>query len=111
MFYKCRCRGTLPHVISPSELAPGDEPGTTPFAQQTVVLTKQAYIELKWQVNYWRGPEEQRGGGGGGLEGGKKNPHATRPDPTHRLCRAEKEKKKRPHTARGDPPPRPPHTG
>lgn len=50
---------TLPYVISPSELAPRDETGTTPFAQQTVVLTKQAYIELKWQANYWRAQYEQ----------------------------------------------------
>src|SRR5207302_4174152 len=50
---------TLLHVISPSELAPGDETGTTPFAQQTVVLTKQAYVELKWQANYWRSQYEQ----------------------------------------------------
>ncbi len=50
---------TLPHVISPSELAPEDETGTTPFAQQTVVLTNQAYIELKWQANYWRAQYEQ----------------------------------------------------
>ena len=50
---------TLPYVISPSELAPGNETGTTPFAQQTVVLTKQAYIELKWQANYWRAQYEQ----------------------------------------------------
>ena len=41
-------------MISPSEGALGDETCTTPFAQQTVVLTKQAYIELKWQANYWR---------------------------------------------------------
>jgi hypothetical protein len=52
---------TLPHVISPSDLAPEDETGTTPFAQQTVVLTKQAYIELKWQANYWRAQYEQIG--------------------------------------------------
>ena len=26
----------------------------TPFSQQTVVLTKQAYIELKWEANYWQ---------------------------------------------------------
>jgi transposase len=50
---------TLPHAISPSELAPGDATGTTPFAQQTVVLTKQAYIELKWRANYWRAQYEQ----------------------------------------------------
>jgi transposase len=49
---------TLSHVISPAERAPGNETGTTPFAQQTVVLTKQAYIELKWQANYWRAQYE-----------------------------------------------------
>ena len=50
---------TLSHVISPAERAPGNETGTTPFAQQTVVLTKQAYIELKWQAHYWRAQYEQ----------------------------------------------------
>jgi transposase len=49
---------TLRHVTSPSELAPGNDTGTTPFAQQTVVLTKQAYIELTWQANYWRAQYE-----------------------------------------------------
>ena len=33
--------------------------GATPFSQQTVVLTKQAYIELKWQANYWRAQHER----------------------------------------------------
>jgi hypothetical protein len=33
---------------------PGNDTGTTSFAQQTVVLTKQAYIELTWQAYYWR---------------------------------------------------------
>ena len=33
--------------------------GTTPFSQQTVVVTKQAYIELKWQANYWKTQHEQ----------------------------------------------------
>src|SRR5713101_3761507 len=45
---------TLPQAISPSELAPVNGTGATPFSQQTVVLTKQAYIELTWQANYWR---------------------------------------------------------
>jgi transposase len=31
----------------------------TPFSQQTVVLTKQAYIALKWEANYWRAQHEQ----------------------------------------------------
>ena len=52
---------TLPHVIAPSELAPVKGKGATPFAQQTVVLTKQAYIELTWQANYWRAPYEPLG--------------------------------------------------
>jgi transposase len=45
---------TGPQLISTSELAPVHSSGTTPFSQQTVVLTKQAYIELKWEANYWR---------------------------------------------------------
>jgi hypothetical protein len=49
----------LPHVILPSELAPVNGNATTPFAQQTVVLTKQAYIELTWQAPYWRAQYEQ----------------------------------------------------
>ena len=49
----------LSQVIAPSELAPVNGKGATPFAQQTVVLTKQAYIELTWQANYWRAQYEQ----------------------------------------------------
>jgi hypothetical protein len=49
----------LSQVIAPSELAPVNGKGATPFAQQTVVLTKQAYIELLWQAHYWRAPYEQ----------------------------------------------------
>jgi transposase len=45
---------TDPHLISTSELAPVHGSGTTPFSQQPVVLTKQAYIELTWEANYWR---------------------------------------------------------
>ena len=45
---------TLPQAISTSELAPVNGTSATPFSQQTVVLTKQAYIELTWQANYWR---------------------------------------------------------
>jgi transposase len=44
----------LPQGISSAELTPGKGRGSTPFAQQTVELTKQAYIQLKWAVKYWR---------------------------------------------------------
>jgi hypothetical protein len=37
-----------------SDLAPGNGNDATPFAQQSVVLTKQAYIELTWKANYWQ---------------------------------------------------------
>lgn len=45
---------TGPQLLSTSELAPVHRSGTTPFSQQTVVLTKQASIELTWEANYWR---------------------------------------------------------
>jgi transposase len=45
---------TLPQVRSTSELAPGHEGSATPFSQQTVALTKQAYIQLRWEAHYWR---------------------------------------------------------
>jgi transposase len=44
----------LPQGISSAALIPRKGSGITPFAQQTVVLTKQAYIQLQWAVNYWR---------------------------------------------------------
>ena len=44
---------------STSESATGNGNDATPFSQQTVVLTKQAYIELKWEANYWRAQHEQ----------------------------------------------------
>ena len=49
----------LPQAMSPSELAPVNGHGVTAFSQQTVVLTKQADIELKWQAHYWRALHER----------------------------------------------------
>ena len=50
---------TLPQGMSTAELAPVHEGGTTPFSQQTVVLTKQAYIQLTWEAHYWRRQHER----------------------------------------------------
>src|SRR5712692_9430773 len=50
---------TEPQVHSTCEMAPVTGNGATPFSQHTVVLTKQAYIELKWQANYWRAQHER----------------------------------------------------
>src|SRR5262249_58823757 len=80
------------HVIAPSELAPSNGKGATPFAQQTVVLTKQAYIELPWQANYWRAQDEQPGGRGNAPKAEGESPSGTMRGPPPRPYRAESEK-------------------
>jgi len=52
-------QSTHANVNSISDLATGNGNDATPFSQQSVVLTKQAYIELKWQAKYWRAQHEQ----------------------------------------------------
>src|SRR5215510_3019685 len=95
---------TLSHVISPAVRAPGNEPGPPPFAQQTVVLTKQAYIELTWQANYWRAQYEQLMEREVALKAQVEAYQATIRDLTHRLYGTKSEKATRLNTA-GAPPP------
>lgn len=45
---------TQPQPISTAASTPVRDQSATPFSQQTVVLTKQDYIALKWEANYWR---------------------------------------------------------
>ena len=52
-------QSTHANVNSISDLATGNGNDATPFSQQSVVLTKRAYIELKWQAKYWRAQHEQ----------------------------------------------------
>ena len=47
-------QSTYPTINSVSDLATGNGNDVPPFSQQSVVLTKQAYIELTWEANYWR---------------------------------------------------------
>src|SRR5918912_3356835 len=47
-------QSTHSNVNASSDLATGSGNDATPFSQQSVVLTKQAYIELTWQANYWQ---------------------------------------------------------
>ena len=47
-------QSTHSNVNSISDLATGNGNDATPFSQQSVVLTKQAYIELTWKANYWQ---------------------------------------------------------
>jgi hypothetical protein len=88
---------TLRHVTSPSELTPGHDTGTPPFAQQTVVLTKQAYIELTWQANYWRAQYEQLLEREAALKAAVEAQQATIRDLTQRLYGTKSEKATRPH--------------
>lgn len=44
----------LPQELSSCELVPEPGKSAAPFAHQTVELTKQAYIQLKWAANYWQ---------------------------------------------------------
>ncbi len=43
-----------PNVYAISDLATGNGNDVTPFVQQSVVLTKQAYIALTWKANDWQ---------------------------------------------------------
>ncbi len=43
----------------PAERPPGNGSEGAPFARQTVELTKQAYIELKWAASYWKAQYER----------------------------------------------------
>ena len=66
--------------------------GTTPFSQQTVVLTKQAYIQLKWEANYWRAQHTRLLEREAALKAEVETLHATIRDLTQRLYGAKSEK-------------------
>ena len=51
---------TQPQLISMAADAPVRGDKATPFSHQTVVLTKQDYIALKWEAHYWRAQHAPR---------------------------------------------------
>src|SRR5882724_9333602 len=83
---------TEPQLLSTSELAPVHRSGTTPFSQQTVVLTKQAYIELTWEANYWRAQHARLVEREAALKGEVEALQSTIRDLTQRLYGAKSEK-------------------
>src|SRR2546427_5648183 len=83
---------TEPQLLSTSELAPVHRSGTTPFSQQTMVLTKQAYIELKWEANYWRAQHARLVEREAALKGEVEALQSTIRDLTQRLYGAKSEK-------------------
>ena len=44
----------LPQETASAALLSGSGSEVPPFARQTVELTKQAYIQLKWAASYWK---------------------------------------------------------
>ncbi len=48
-------------LISTAAYVPGSGETTTPFSQQSVVLTKQDSIARKWEANDWRAQHARLG--------------------------------------------------
>src|SRR5262244_1063304 len=97
----------LPQVRSTSELATGHEGRATPFSQQTVVLTKQAYIQLKWEAHYWRKQHERLVEREAALKAEVEALQATIRDLSQRLYGAKSEKSARPDDVDTSKPSRP----
>src|SRR2546429_7559185 len=102
---------TQPQRISAAKFAPVNDKSATPFSQQTMVLTKQDYIELKWEANYWRGQKPRAGEGGAGPTAKKETLEGADRGPTQRLYGTKREKTAGPEHAGGtqpvvSPPPR-----
>ena len=85
-------QSTYPHINSISDLATGNGNDVTPFSQQSVVLTKQAYIQLKWEANYWRAQHTRLLEREAALKAEVETLHATIRDLTQRLYGAKSEK-------------------
>ena len=83
---------TLPQAISTAELGSVKGTGKTPFSQQTVVLPKQAYIELKWEAHYWRAQHARLLEREAALKAVVETLHATIRDLNQRLYGAKSEK-------------------
>src|SRR5882672_2157366 len=90
---------TLPQAISTAELGPVKGTGATPFSQQTVVLTKQAYIELTWKANYWQAQYQRLVEREAALKADVEALQATIRDLTQRLYGAKSEQSARPDCA------------
>jgi transposase len=89
----------LPQMRSTSELAPRHEGSTPPFSQQTVVLIKQASIQLKWEAHYWRRQHERLVEREAALKAEVETLQATIRDLNQRLYGTKSEKSARPDSA------------
>src|SRR5262252_8085825 len=85
-----------PNVYAISDLATGNGNDVTPFSQQSVVLTKQAYIELTWKANYWQAQHARSVERAAALTAKVAALEATVRDLTQRLYGTKSEKSARP---------------
>src|SRR3989442_11772637 len=95
---------THSNVNSISDLATGNGNDATPFSQQSVVLTKQAYIELTWQANYWQAQHARSVEREATLTAKVESLEATIRDLTQRLYGTQSEKSAEPEEAAGSTP-------
>ena len=102
---------THPNVNAISDLATGSGNDATPFSQQSVVLTKQAYIELTWQANYWQAQHARSVEREAALTAQVASLEATIRDLTQRLYGTKSEKSAGPDDAAVSSPSRPRHRG
>src|ERR1043166_9706846 len=89
-------QSTHSKVNSLSDLATGNGNDATPFSQQSVVLTKQAYIELTWKANYWQAQHARSLEREAALRAQVESLEATVRDLTQRLHGTKSEKSARP---------------
>jgi len=102
---------THPNVNAISDLATGHGNDATPFSQQSVVLTKQAYIELTWKANYWQAQHARSVEREAALTAQVASLEATIRDLTQRLYGTKSEKSAGPDEAAEPKPSRPRHRG
>ena len=104
-------QSTHSHVNSLSDLVTGNGNDATPFSQQSVVLTKQASIELTWQANYWQAQHARSVEREATLTATVASLEATIRDLTQRLYGTKSEKSAAPDEAAESKPSSPRHRG
>src|SRR5262249_752871 len=96
-----------PNVNAISDLATGNGNDATPFAQQSVLLTKQTYIELTWKANYWQAQHARSVEREAALTAQVASLEATLRDLTQRLYGTKSEKTSGPEATDASKPSRP----
>jgi hypothetical protein len=104
-------QSTHSNVNAISDLATGNGHDATPFAQQSVVLTKQADIELTWKANDWQAQHARSVEREAALTAQVASLEATVRDLTQRLYGTQSAKSAGPEDAAASKPSRPRHRG